>query len=199
MLNILDSVQLLLNKSDLQVDDLKHRIFLAHGSFYEKIIKLSGQKAFAFSFQDKQIYLAEADFKKGIFSRNNNEYEIRNMVQLIAHESVHNQQYYSYTQRKKPSWINEGYAEYVTYLPLIHNGEYQLKDAIKLVEESRGQYWLRSEYGYWDIWEYKYARVLIEYLIDVKGMTIQDIINDESLDDAAIFEEAGRNANWNAN
>ncbi len=189
ILNALDSVQLILDKSELQVEGLKHRLFLAHGSLYEKLIQLSGQKAFAFSFQDKQIYLAKANFKKDLFSRNDNEYEIRQLVQLIAHESIHNQQYYSYQQRSKPSWINEGYAEYITYLPLIHNGDYQLKDAVNLVSENKGQKWLKSEYGYWDIWEYKYSRVLIEYLIDVKGMTIQEIIADDSLDDILIFEE----------
>ncbi len=186
----LDSVLILVKKSAFYRPDLKHKIFLARGSWYETLNQFYGQMAFAFSFSDRQIYLAELDLPRGIFHRNHNEYELRQVIQLMAHETVHNQQAAEYSVRYTPVWINEGYAEYVSHEPIRNRPDYNFWQVVDEVKKHEGEYWLRSDYGYWDIWAYKYYRVLMEYLLDHQGMTIQMILEEkETLVPEEIFAE----------
>jgi len=174
----LDSVQNIIKKSALHSDEIKYQLFLAKGTFYEKLNDFLPQTsgAFAYAFWNREIFLADIDFDSGIFHRNNNEREVRYIVQLIAHESIHVQQSHAGIKRSSPPWLNEGYAEYVTYAPLRAAGEYNFLDAVKTLQDNPDTEWFRSEYGYWDVRDYKYYRVLIEYLIEVKGMTMEEIL-----------------------
>jgi len=179
----LDSVQNIIKTSAFHSEEIIYQIFLVKGTFYEKFNNFLPQTsgAFAYAFWNREIYLADIDFERGIFHRNDNEKEVRNIVQLIAHESIHVQQSHTGIKRNSPPWLNEGYAEYVTYVPLRATDNYSFMDAVKTLKANPDEYWLRSEYGYWDIRDYKYYRVLVEYLIDVKGMTVEEILEEKEV------------------
>ena len=188
---LLDSAQLMLEKSELHSPDQRYLLFMAKGTTYESLLKWVGwNKPFAFAFLNREIYLATPNILEGQFSRNNTEYEKRLMLQLIVHESVHVQQDAEGAKRGLPPWVNEGYAEYVSHAPIYQQSDYSLADVVKELQEMRGEYWLRSDYGYWDIWEYKYYRSLVEYLIEVEGLSIREIIERQTeWNPAALFEQ----------
>lgn len=189
--HLLDSAELLLQKSDLYTVDQRYLLFLAKGTTYESLLKWVGwNKPFAFAFLNRQIYLAQPRIREGLFSRNDTEYEKRSMLQLIVHESVHCQQEAQGVKRGLPPWINEGYAEYVSHAPIYTQPDYQLAEVVREVEANRGEYWLRSDFGYWDIWEYKYYRSLIEYLIEEKNLSIREIVERQGeWNPGMLFEE----------
>ncbi len=172
---ILDSVSKIISHSTIPSKDLTYKVFLAHDTFYEKLLKLIGQNAFAFTFKFGQVYLAELDLSNGLFARNNNEYEIRNAIQLIAHESIHTQQH-NFFKKRMPPWLAEGYAEYISYRPIRELNKYDLSTVVKNLEENPDEYWLKSEYGFWDLREYKYYRTIMEYMLDEKGHDYLDLV-----------------------
>jgi len=187
----LDSALVLLSKSELYDSSQEYQLYMASGTAYERLLSWVGwDKPFAFAFLNRQIYLASPQIKEGIFTRNDNEYERRSMIQLIVHESVHCQQEDKGVKRGIPPWINEGYAEYVSHWPIRERPGYYFSEVVREVEENRGEFWLKSDYGYWDIWEYKYYRSLVEYLIHVKGLSIEDIITrKDELIPEVLFQE----------
>lgn len=191
---LLDSAALLLEKSELHTPEQTYLLFMASGTTYEQLLRWVGwDKPFAFAFLNRQIFLAEPHIKAGFFSRNDTEYEKRSMLQLIVHESVHCQQDRQGVKRGLPPWVNEGYAEYVSHAPIYERSNYRLSEVVREVEDNRGEYWLRSDYGYWDIWEYKYYRTLVEYLIEVEHLSIREIIEKQAeWNPAVLFEQIKR-------
>ena len=189
--NILDSVIVNLDKSDFKKESHKYELYFIRGTFYEKLIRLFGRKNMAFSKYEKHIYSAVPDFKKGILKRNNNEYEWLNLVQIISHEGVHSQMYEDYSRfgfMQTPSWINEGYAEYISYLPVREKNSYQLSDLFYKLEKEKG-FWVKTEYGSMTPRQYMYGRMLVEYLIEVKGIPIEKIIRDKLIDPIETYNE----------
>ena len=191
---LLDSAAILLEKSELHTPEQTYLLCMASGTTYEQLLRWVGwDKPFAFAFLNRQIYLAEPHIRDGLFSRNNTEYEKRSMLQLIVHESVHCQQDRQGVKRGLPPWVNEGYAEYVSHAPIYQRPNYRLSEVVREVEDNREEYWLRSDYGYWDIWEYKYYRTLVEYLIAVEHRSIREIIEKQAeWNPAALFEQIKR-------
>lgn len=189
--HLLDSAAVLLENSELNTSEQTYLLFMARGTSYESLLKWVGwNKPFAFAFLNRQIYLAQPRIREGLFSRNDTEYEKRSMLQLIVHESVHCQQDAQGVKRGLPPWINEGYAEYVSHAPIYAQRDYQLAEVVREVEASRGAYWLRSDFGYWDIWEYKYYRSLMEYLLEEKKISVREIIERQAeWNPAVLFEE----------
>lgn len=188
---LLDSATVLLQKSELHTPEQTYLLFMASGTTYEQLLKLVGwNKPFAFAFLNRQIILAEPHIKAGLFSRNDTDYEKRSMLQLIVHEGAHCQQDKQGVKRGLPAWVNEGYAEYVSHAPIYEQPSYNLADVVAEVDQTRGEYWLRSDYGYWDSWAYKYYRVLVEYLIEVEALSIVEIIEkQDTWNPAALFEQ----------
>lgn len=189
--NILDSVSVNLNKSQFVGTEDIHELYFIRGSFYEQLIRLFGRKNIAFSKYKKHIYSAHPNFEKGILKRNNNEYEWLNLVQIISHEGLHSQMYKDYCKwgmMQTPSWINEGYAEYISYQPIRNNHDYQLSDLLDKLE-GNNESWLKTEHGAMTPRLYMRDRLLMEYLIDVKGMNILEIIADKTLQPEGIYQE----------
>lgn len=189
--NILDSSWSHLQKSAFYDKDQVLQLYFIRGSFYEKALRMFGRKNMAFSKFDKHIYSAHPLFKDGILKRNNNDYEWLNLVQIITHEGIHSQMYPDYSTlgfMNTPAWINEGYCEYISFIPIRVKQDYQLaKLALQL--ETNKDIWVKTPYGSMTPRFYAHSRLLIEYLIDIKGMTIKEIIQDESLNPETLYKE----------
>lgn len=188
---VLDSVLSNIEQSPFQKDEFIYELYFVGDSFYEKVIRLFGMKNMASSKYEKQIYSAKPNFEKGILKRNDNEYEKLNLVQIISHECIHSQMYEDYSWfgiMQTPSWINEGYCEYISYRPIRAKENYNLSDVfVKL--ESNHDNWIRTEYNTMTPRQYVRDRLLIEYLIDVKGLEISEIISNENLTSTEVYEE----------
>jgi len=166
---VLDSVILNLNESQFKDDSSILELYFVRGTLYEKLIRLTGMKNMAFSKFEKHIYSAHPKFIKGRLERNSNAYEWLNLVQIISHEGVHSQMYkdyYKYLKMTTPGWINEGYAEYISYRPIRERQNYELSDLLYKLESSSNE-WLDTEYHSKTPRDYVQSRLLVEYLIEI--------------------------------
>lgn len=189
--NVLDSVLIILDESEFSEESDEYKLYFIRGTLYEELLRILGRKNMAFSKFEKHIYSAYPNFKEGKLIRNNNELECLNLIQIISHEGVHSQMYkdyYGWFEMKTPFWINEGYAEYISYKPFRELENYDITSLLSKLENSKGV-WLKTEYNTMTLREYVKSRLLIEYLMDVKKMRIKEIIENKQLNPNEIFEE----------
>lgn len=188
----LDAVLKNLKESHFYKQDQTFHLFFIQGSFYEKLLRLFGRKNMAFAFWDNQVYSAEVDFSTQKLHRDNQEYETLNLIQIITHESVHNQMYAQHSSwgiPSTPSWINEGYCEYISYHPIRKNKTYRLNNLVDQLADNPEAVWIKTEYDTWTPRSYTFDRMIMEYLLDVKGMEVDNIIAKEDLDPSQIYLE----------
>jgi len=189
--NILDSVLLNLTKSEFYNPEQSFKLFFVKGTLYSKIISNLGMKNIASSKFDTHIYNANPDFKSGWLIKNKSEYEKLNLVQIISHECVHSQMYPDYSTlgiMKTPAWINEGYCEYISYSLKRKRDFLSLVDILNKLEASEN-HWLKTSYLNYSPRFYLKSRLIVEYLIEIKHMTILEIISNEDLDPDIIYED----------
>jgi hypothetical protein len=168
-------------------------IFLCHGTFYNDFdTKLLGF-AMAKSLHDNILLKVPVDFDKNILIGWNSE---RNLKKTIAHEAIHFYQMNKYGMTRfspithPPTWKGEGYPEYVAYQKDLKSDDYDLIDSITKIKEfeKTGEYWFETEPGQLDPFVYYKGRVMIEYLIDIKGLTYTEIL-DENLTEENVIAE----------
>jgi hypothetical protein len=189
--NILDSVLINLTQSDFYNDKEIFELYFVKDTFYEKLISVFGMNNIASSKYNKHIYIGYPEFRKNTLTKEGNEYEWLNLVQVVTHEAVHSQMYTDYSKfgfMVTPSWINEGYAEYISYYKIREQHTYPLSKLFERYQKSNHN-WVKTEFGSLTPKQYLRDRILIEYLIDEKTMSIDDIIKDEYLKPEEILEE----------
>lgn len=189
--SVLDAVLTNISQSDFQKEENRFELYFVNGTFYEKIIRLFGVRNMAMSKYEKHIYLAKPNFEKGILKRNDNDYEWLNLIQIISHECVHTQMYRDHSWlgiMQTPTWINEGYCEYISYLPIRGQKNYQRADLLAKLE-SNHDHWVKTAYHSMTPRQYVMDRLLIEYLLDVKGLKITEIIADQQLKPEEVYAE----------
>lgn len=189
--NVLDAVQVNLKESQFYQDELKLELFFVKGTLYEKLIGLFGMKNIASSKFNKHIYIGKPNFKENILKKDDSDLGWVNLVQIISHEGVHSQMYGDYSIlgfMKTPNWINEGYSEYVSYNPIRNDENYELSNLLQKYE-STSDFWIETEFKSRTPRMYLRDRIIMEYLIDKKGLDILSIINDNTLEPDEILEE----------
>lgn len=168
-------------------------IFLCHGTIYNDFdTKILGF-AIAKSIHNNLLLKVPVDFDNNILIgwKSN-----RNLKKTIAHEAMHFYQMNKYGAKRfspishPPAWKGEGYPEYVAYNKDINSGDYDLTHSItRIIEfEKTGEYWFETEPGQLDPLVYYKGRVMVEYLIDIKGMTYTEIL-DESVTEENVIAE----------
>lgn len=188
---ILDSVQVNLKKSQFYQEELELELYFVKGTLYERLIGLFGIKNIASSKFNKHIYIGKPNFKENILNQGASDFEWLNLVQIISHEGVHSQMYKDHSIlgfMKTPSWINEGYSEYVSYRPIRNDINYNLPKLLQKYD-STSDFWVETEFKAMTPRMYLRDRILIEYLIDEKGMDILSVINDDTLEPEKLLVE----------
>lgn len=179
--------------SEIYEPDNQLDIFLCYGSFYNDFdTKILGFEM-AKSIHDNIVLKVPVNFDKNILIGWNSN---RNLKKTIAHEAIHFYQMNKYGMMRfnpvthPPSWKLEGYPEYVAYQKDIKAHDYDLVHSINKIKdfEKTGEYWFRTEPGQLDPLVYYKGRVMIEYLIDIKGMTYTEILNDTVTEEKVIAE-----------
>lgn len=189
--NVLDSVQSNLVQSKFHSDDLELKLYFVQGTLYENLIRIFGMKNMASAKFKKHIYIARPSFEDNILRKSDRNEEWLNLIQIISHEGVHSQMYEDYSSlgfMKTPSWINEGYAEYISYKPIRDSENYNLSELYKK-HVNTNDYWVKTEYGSMTPRVYLRDRIVMEFLIDVLKMDILSIIGNQTLHPETVLEE----------
>ncbi|HOZ51991.1 MAG TPA: hypothetical protein PLU17_09050 [Chitinophagaceae bacterium] len=175
----LNEVTHYLKKSEYYNPDLKLDICLNDGSYYPTLIKLLRGQAFAWGFYDKVVLQGTANFKKNYIELHGYKW---NSTELLAHEMTHCLQFDKLGLWKSnpianiPNWKWEGYAEYIARQ--VDDKKDLSKNIEHFVTSDENKWELIfadstiSPRTYFDNWN------LVQYCIDIKKMTYQELVSD---------------------
>ncbi|QEH42872.1 hypothetical protein [Chitinophaga sp. XS-30] len=180
---VLDKATALVETAELYDRNYQYDIFLTNGTTYKNIVfKLLGP-SLARSLDNNILLNIDADFGENLLTSPQNK---RNLTRTIAHEMVHCLQVHRYGMGKfspvnhPPLWKQEGYPEYIACQDDMRAPGYDFMKTVSRLyklEESKTQ-WVESAPGHFDPITYFRGRVLIEYLMNVRGMRYDDILSD---------------------
>lgn len=196
---VLENALTLVEKSELYDSACNYNIILCHNTFYNKIDdKLLGIGRTARTTLKNVIIKVRIDPKGNLaFPAFHKACEI-NLAELIAHEMTHVLQANKYgilkfNPFKHPEfWKLEGYPEYISRQAELLSKDYDLKkdidDYIKL-KSMANDVWILTEEGGCEVPDYYYkGRLMIEYLIDFKHLSYDQILKDTTSENA-VYEE----------
>ncbi len=185
----LKNAQVLLQKSTLYDSSFKLDICLNDGSFYPRILEFLQGNAFGYGFSNKAVLNGKLSFEKNCSEINGYKW---NLTELIAHEATHCYQAHSYgfwnsnPIAQYPNWKWEGYAEYIAR-------QNQRDDSLSFAKKK----WKTTSPELWEVKmddtttcgrEYYQARMLIQFCLENKGMTYDEILESD-LSKESLFEE----------
>jgi len=183
VLPILNIVHANIVNSAFYQEEQKFKLIFVGGSSYQKILHWLGVKNMAFSKYNTHIYNGYPNFKSNVLVAGTDPLEVLNLEQLIAHECVHSQMYKEHSLlgfMQTPHWVNEGYCEYISYTKPRKSKAYSLTELWTTLQINENQ-WLKTSYGHYSPREYVEALMMVEYLIEIKKMTIQEIIANDTI------------------
>ncbi|MEL6556985.1 MAG: hypothetical protein AAFQ94_02305 [Bacteroidota bacterium] len=179
----LEEAHKLVRESEIYDPRFKIKVCLNDGSLYPKLMEKLMGRAFGWGGYNLAVYGGEFNYVGGYVEINNHRWD---MTQLLVHELTHCHQmnYFgllnSNPVANHPTWKWEGYAEYVA-----RKGEDQ-QDLItnmtrykKSVSEDENAWSVvfpdgtvapRDYYRYW---------LMVQYCLDVKGITYPDLIQQQ--------------------
>jgi len=134
-----------------------------------------------------------ADFAKNLLTGSSNK---RDLTRTFAHEMVHCLQLNRYGIRKfnpvkhPPLWKLEGYPEYIAYTDENQAPGYQFTrtvDRLRKLEQEKARR-VEMQPGHFDPIIYFKGRVLVEYLMDIKGLSYDEVLN-ENIRASEVYDE----------
>src|SRR6266496_2436663 len=203
---VLDNAMNLVQKSELYDSSYKYNIILCHNSFYNNIDdKLLGIGPAARARLHNVIIKVRIDPESNLaFPTFRKECEV-NLTYLLAHEMIHCLQAKKYgiikfnPFRHPEFWKLEGYPEYISRKPELSSKDYSLTSEIERyvnLENKAADIWIVAKEGGCEFPNYYYkGRLMIEYLIDIKHLSYDQILKD-SVSEGTIFKEM---INWKNN
>lgn len=186
---VLDNALTLVQKSELYNSKYKYNIILCNNSFYNKLDdKLLGTGPAARATLNNVIIKVRIDPKSNLaFPTFHKACEV-NLTELIAHEMTHILQANKYgilkfNPFKHPEfWKLEGYPEYISKQTELTSKGYSLTGDIDRyinLESKATDIWILSEEGGCEVPNYYYkGRLMMEYLIDIKHLSYDQILKD---------------------
>lgn len=175
----LDKAIALIQTSELYDSKYRYDIFLTHGTFYKDVFFQLFGPGPARS-QDNNILLhIPADFEQDLLIGPKTK---RDLTSTIAHEAIHCLQWHKYGFRSIPAWKKEGYPEYVA-----RQGEDDFYANVRRLSTLHED-WIELKPGHFDQLVYFKGRLMIEYLICMKGMTYDQILDDDVREDE-VYQE----------
>ena len=195
----LDNAKALVLRSELYNSGYTYNIILCHNTIYNKI----DDRFLGFGPAARQR-LRNVIIKVRIDPKNNLAFatfpkpcEV-DLTYLLAHEMIHCLQAKKYGLLKfnpfthPPFWKLEGYPEYISKRPERLKEDYSLPHEIKHYVDLKNKAkdaWIVAQEGGCEAPDYYYkGRLMMEYLIDVKHLTYDQILKD-SVSENTIFNE----------
>ena len=195
----LDNAIALVQRSELYDPGYKYNIILCHNTFYNKIDDiLLGIGPAARARLNNVIIKVRIDPTDNLaFATFHKECKI-NLAYLLAHEMIHCLQAKKYgimkfnPFRHPEFWKLEGYPEYISRKTQLSSKDHSLANEIERyinLESKATDIWILLEEGRCEAPNYYYkGRLMIEYLMDIKHMSYDQILKD-SVSETTIFKE----------
>jgi hypothetical protein len=177
----LDDATDLLKKSEFYNERLKLDICLNDGSKYPNMIKAIRGRAFAWGFYNKVVLQGTMNCKENFIELNGYKW---NLIELLTHEMVHCIQFDKLGfWKSKPfanidNWKWEGYAEYIARQK--QNQKTLLQNIEKLNHADKNNWEIILDDGTITAREYVEYWIMVQYCMDIKGMSYQQLLKDSS-------------------
>src|SRR6185436_5923671 len=195
---VLDKAMDLVQQSELYDPGYKYNIILCHNTFYNKIDDLLGIGPAARARLNNVIVKVRIDPNSNLaFATFRKECEV-NLTDLLAHEMVHCLQANRYGLMKfnpfrhPEFWKLEGYPEYISRKPQLSSNDYSLTKEIERyvsLEKKAADVWILDEESGCESPNYYYkGRLMMEYLMDIKNLSYDQVLKD-SVSEITIFKE----------
>ena len=197
---LLDNAMNLVQKSELYDSSNNYNIILCHNTFYNRIDdKLLGiGPAARATFNRNVVIKVRIDPKRNLaFATFRKECEV-DLTYLLAHEMIHCLQVKKYgimkfnPFRHPEFWKLEGYPEYISRKPELLHKDYRLINEIERyveLENKATDIWIVADESGCEAPDYYYkGRLMMEYLMDIKHLSYDEILKD-TVSESAIFKE----------
>lgn len=191
---ILDNAYKIVENCEMHNPEFKYKVFLAHNNIFNKIEGLQGGDVLARATAWNIVFKIDVDIK------NNRMYSDRSKVDLtvaLIHEMVHIMQADKYGLlnfspiKHPPIWKLEGYPEYVARTNYLNSENYDLLKEIQRFlsadEDAKRESFEAVEGHFMPTYYFK-GRIMVEYLMNIKGMTYDAILKDQSTEEE-VFNE----------
>lgn len=197
---VLDNAMNLVKKSEINDSNYNYNIILCYNSFYNKLDdKLAGIGPAARSRLNDIIIKVRIDPKNNLAFPTFHKACEENLTYLLAHEMTHCLQFNKYgimkfnPIRHPKLWKLEGYPEYIARKTELSNKGYSLKSEIERyvnLESKATDIWISGVDGDGcEVPNYYYKGFLmIEYLIDIKHLSYDKILND-TVSENTVYQE----------
>jgi hypothetical protein len=192
---ILDNAIALVEKSEIHDPNYQYDILLSFNSVFNKIDdKLLGFGPSARATDNNVTIKVQVDTKRDLFFPTFHRKCQSSLTYLLAHEMIHCLQAHKYgitkfNPIKHPEmWKLEGYPEYIARQPKLTDKNYSLTSEIDRyieLESKATDIWVLIEEGGCDAPNYYYkGRLMIEYLMDIKHLSYDQILSDTTSSNA---------------
>ena len=196
---VLDKARTLVTKSELYDSGYKYDIILCYNSFYNKIDdKLLGIGPTARAILNNVIIKVRINPKSNLAFHTFHKACQVNLTELLAHEMIHCLQANKYgiikfNPFKHPEfWKLEGYPEYISKQTQLSSKDYSLISDIDRyvnLKTKANDIWILAEEGGCEIPDYYYkGRLMIQYLMEIKHLSYDKILND-TLSENTVYQE----------
>lgn len=186
----LDQAYALIKHSELHDKDYHFEVLLAHNHFFNDIEDLQGKGPIARATAGYITVKVPIEPKENYAWGNNGKVEL---TYLLAHEMIHSLQANRYgllnfsSIKHPPMWKLEGYPEYIARRNQLKDNDYRFKSEVqryvKLMETSDDMF-VEVAKGHFVPFYYYKGRLMVEYLMDIKGMTYDEILKDDASEEA---------------
>lgn len=164
---ILDDVEEKLKASEIYNDDLSYKIFISSGFKPYSIFCPSLKDAFAATYPIiNNIFISKTEIENNLVQRNASEDNERSLSSVITHEVTHKlieNNIGIKANKRLEVWKKEGYCEYISVESTLN-----LKAGIKKV--------YKGSNSFSPAFSYLKYRILVTYLMDVKGHSFQSLV-----------------------
>lgn len=194
---VLDNALQLVEQSALYDSAYTYDIFLGYKTFFNKIDDLVlGHAPSARATDNNIVIKVEIDANRNLAFPTYNQKCEADLTVLIAHEMIHCLQENRYGKlkfnpfRHPEFWKLEGYPEYISRQAQRNGGDYRLINEIeRYLALQKKDFWIAIEENGCKSPEYYYkARLMTEYLMDIKDLSYDEILSDTT-SERIIFEE----------
>ena len=210
----LRDIQAAISTSEIYDESLKHDIYFGYGNKIFHALQIKPALTYNRSwppYLSEIITFRKPDFRANTLSHPQHLERSVNLRQIISHEVVHsllNSKLGTWRNFHAPIWKIEGYCDYIaastsTFSGLSYNFQASVKRILSqdlswlkddegnfthIMRSQKKLYNIRNEQG--DNWPtcYYISRVLWEYLIDVKGLTFDEVMSPDVTDSETLAE-----------
>jgi hypothetical protein len=158
----------LIRRSELAVAGRREHVFVCNSIWLFRLFHLPPTRAFAYSvpFTD-HVFVAAADFEKGLATRSGTDLNTRGLSSLMAHEITHGLIRYRlglFRGARLADWVSEGYCEYVAQDSTFPVADGMRRVAAGLDHPSRA-------------YQYFLYRQMVAYLMDEQRLSFAQVVS----------------------